>query len=85
MTNRQKAIKVGSSVAAVLPKNLLKDAGIAAGTPIIVERGGGGFIVRPVSSGSKRARAHVADEQVAETALSLIKRYQGALKRLADA
>lgn len=84
MATLQKAIKVGSSVAAVLPKALLKETGIAAGMSISVEHALGGVLIRPVGK-TARHRASSTDERVAETALGLIKRYQNALKRLADA
>jgi antitoxin component of MazEF toxin-antitoxin module len=84
MATMQKVIKVGSSVAAVLPKTLIKGAGITAGTQISVEPFEGGIFVRSVRRmGTKSLRT--ADARVAETALGLIKRYQNALKRLADA
>lgn len=79
----QKAIRVGSSIAAVLPKAFLHDAGIAAGTRISVEAVEGGILVRPVKITGRRART--ADDRVAETALGLINRYRNALKRLSDA
>jgi antitoxin component of MazEF toxin-antitoxin module len=78
----QKAIKVGSSVAAVLPKSLLKQTGITAGTAITVEAVEDGVLIRPVKP---HARAKTDDEKVAETALDLMNRYKSALERLADA
>jgi antitoxin component of MazEF toxin-antitoxin module len=83
MATIQKAIKVGSSVAAVLPKALLKETGIIAGTSISVESVDGAVLIRPV--GGKDRRVKSDDERVAETALGLINRYQDALRRLADA
>lgn len=84
MATLQKAIKVGSSVAAVIPKSFLKGAGITAGTQISVEPLEGGILIRSVRRmGTDSSR--IADARVAETALGLIKRYQNALKRLADA
>lgn len=83
MATLQKAIKVGSSVAAVLPKPLLKDAGIIAGSPIFVEAVSGGLFIRSVRKIANR-KADSANERVADTALALIKRYQNALDRLAD-
>lgn len=83
MATLQKAIKVGSSVAAVLPKTLLRETGIAAGTPISVEAVDGAILVR--SARPHKARGKGNDERVAETALGLIKRYRLALERLADA
>lgn len=83
MATLQKAIKVGSSVAAVLPKALLKGAGITPGSSILVEAADGGILVRSAESAR---RPHARDDAlVADTALGLIRRYQGALKRLADA
>lgn len=82
MATLQKAIKVGSSVAAVLPKALLKQTGITAGTPITVEAIDGALLVRPAARARRAARGE--GERVAETALSLINRYQDALDRLAD-
>lgn len=84
MGTMQKVIKVGSSVAAVLPKPLLKEAGITAGTQISVESLEGGILIRSVRRMGVD-RPHTADARVAETALGLIRRYQSALKRLADA
>lgn len=84
MATMQKVIRVGSSVAAVLPKTLLKEAGITAGTQISVEPLEGGILIRSTRRmGADNLRT--ADARVAETALGLIKRYQNALKRLADA
>ncbi len=85
MATIQKAIKVGSSIAAVLPKTFLKGAGIAAGTQISVEPLEGGILIRSVRRTSADTGSRVTDARVAETALGLIKRYQNALKRLADA
>ncbi len=84
MATIQKAIKVGSSVAAVLPKALLKETGISAGMNISVEYSAGGVLIRPVRKTMKRRVAN-ADERVAETALSLINRYKTVLERLSDA
>ncbi len=83
MATLQKAIRVGSSIAAVLPKVLLKEAGITAGTRISVESIDGGVFIRSVR---KEGGHHVtsADARVAETALRLINRYQSALERLSD-
>ena len=81
MATLQKAIKVGSSVAAVLPKALLKEVGISAGMSISVEHAHGGVLIRPAHKTSDR-RVRNEDERVAETALGLIKRYQNALDRL---
>ena len=83
MATIQKAIRVGSSIAAVLPKALLKETGISAGTSISVEYTLGGVLIRPVRKTTSR-RMNV-DERVAETALGLINRYRSALERLADA
>ena len=84
MATLQKAIKVGSSIAAVLPKTLLKGAGITAGTQISVEPLEGGILIRSARrKGADTLRT--ADARVAETALGLIKRYQNALDRLTDA
>lgn len=82
MATLQKAIKVGSSVAAVLPKALLASSGIVAGAQITVEAVEGGILISPVL---KQRRTRTKDERVAETALGLINRYQKAIKRLADA
>lgn len=83
MKTLQKAIKVGSSVAAVLPKALLAQTGISAGTPITVEAVQGGVLVRPATP--TKATQKTEDEIVAETALDLMNRYKSALERLADA
>lgn len=86
MAIKQKAIKVGTSVAAVLPKALMQEVGIEAGTAINIEHRDNGIFISPaVQSSRKTSNQKTEDEVVAETALSLIKRYQGALKRLADA
>lgn len=84
MATMQKAIRVGSSIAAVLPKTLLKETGISAGTSIFVEHALGGVLIRSVRK-TASLRAKNADERVAETALGLIKRYHVALERLANA
>jgi len=84
MATIQKAIKVGSSVAAVLPKTLLKEVDITAGMQITVESLDGAIIVRPVHARVRRANPS-EDERVAETALGLIKRYRKALEQLANA
>ena len=84
MATIQKAIRVGSSIAAVLPKALLKETGISAGTSISVEHMLGGVLIRSVRK-TEKLKADNSDEHVAETALGLINRYQNALKRLADA
>lgn len=78
----QKLIKVGTSVAAVLPKALLEQYGITAGSAITVEVVDGGFFVRPAD---KAQNANSDDARVADTALNLIRRYQKALTQLADA
>ncbi|HEX2792575.1 MAG TPA: AbrB/MazE/SpoVT family DNA-binding domain-containing protein [Candidatus Paceibacterota bacterium] len=83
MATLQKAIKVGSSVAAVLPKALLKETGIEAGTPIFVEAVADGVLIRPQKPRAKRTKSE--DERVAESALTLINRYKTALERLSDA
>jgi antitoxin component of MazEF toxin-antitoxin module len=83
MATFQKAIKVGSSVAAVLPKALLKETGISAGSQITVEAVDGGVLIRPTRKAPRRAQTE--DERVAATALGLITRYKNALERLADA
>ena len=83
MATFQKAIKVGSSIAAVLPKPLLKEAGITAGTLITVESVDGGVLIRPMLKPSRRVKSQ--DDRVAESALWLINRYKHALERLANA
>ena len=84
MATLQKVIKVGSSVAAVLPKTLLKEAGISLGSRISLESVDGGVLIRPVRKKKTKRNALNTDERVAETALRLIKRYQSALDRLAE-
>lgn len=84
MATLQKAIRVGSSIAAVLPKSLLKETGISAGTSISVESTLGGVLIRSVRKTASLS-AKNSDERVAETALGLIKRYRVALERLANA
>ena len=83
MATLQKAIKVGSSVAAVLPKALLKETGIEAGMALSVEAVEGGVLIRPIRA--RGATKKTEDERVTETALGLMNRYKRALERLADA
>ncbi len=85
MAFKQKAIKVGSSVAAVIPKAIIEDVGITAGTPIFVEAVKDGVLIKRTPQKSGKDDVSPEDERVADTALALIKRYQGALERLADA
>ena len=79
----QKFIKVGSSVAAVIPKHLL--GARSAGTAIRVERGSrpNTFVVRvlPKKSSSLSAR----EKRVLSLTDSFINRYRADLKRLKDA
>lgn len=83
MATLQKVIRVGSSMAAVLPKTFLKEAGISLGSRISLESVDDGVLIRPVRKITRRG-ASSTNEHVAETALSLIKRYQRALDRLAE-
>ena len=84
MATIQRAIRVGSSIAAVLPKALLKETGISAGTSISVEHTLGGVLIRSVRK-TANLSAKNSDERIADTALGLIKRYRVALERLANA
>lgn len=76
----QKVIKVGTSAAAVIPKTILEATGLAPGSSIRVERTKDGVLIQPVDSATDSS-----DERVAETALSLMKKYHNALERLSDA
>lgn len=83
MATMQKFIRVGSSVAAVIPKRLLGARG--AGVPISVERGklANTFVVRvfprktPQLSPSERRTLAITD--------AFINRYRADLNRLKDA
>ncbi len=79
----QKLIKVGSSIAAVIPKNLL---GVrSAGAPIRVERGNrpNVFVVKMLPK--KTARLSARERRVLSLTDSFINRYRADLKRLKDA
>lgn len=78
----QKFIKVGSSIAAVIPKRLLGVRG--AGVPISVERGERNtFIVRVFPQ--KTVPLSVREKHVLSITDAFINRYRSDLKRLKDA
>lgn len=79
----QKLIKVGSSVAAVIPKEVLADMGQGAGTRIAVERGASPdtVTIRFETKGSLRAR----EKRVLAITDKFIARYRKDLERLKDA
>ncbi len=77
MATLQKAIKVGSSIAVVIPKKSLKSLGIKAGTPLAldIDEQKRRFVVSHP--------AHVADTELLDWTDRFIKRYRGALEALA--
>lgn len=78
----QKFIKVGSSIAAVIPKRLLGVRG--AGVPISVERGERNtFVVRVFPR--KTASLNAREKHVLSITDAFINRYRSDLKRLKDA
>jgi antitoxin component of MazEF toxin-antitoxin module len=79
----QKLIKVGSSVAAVIPKELLDDMGQAAGTRIAVELGElpNTVTIRFDAKGALHAR----EKRVLEVTDEFIAQYRKDLERLKDA
>ena len=83
MATLQKFIKVGSSIAAVIPKRLIGVRG--AGAPISVERGKHRdmFIVRVLTR--KAMRLHARENRVLSITDAFINRYHADLKRLKDA
>ncbi|HXK38748.1 MAG TPA: hypothetical protein VJ043_01520 [Candidatus Paceibacterota bacterium] len=83
MATLQKFIKVGSSIAAVIPKRLIGVRG--AGAPISVERGKHPdmFIVRVLTR--KAMRLNARENRVLSITDAFINRYHADLKRLKDA
>ena len=83
METMQKFIKVGSSIAAVIPKRLLGVRG--AGAPISVERGqrANTFIVRVFPQ--KITQLNTREKHVLEITDAFINQYRTDLKRLKDA
>ena len=83
MATLQKFIKVGSSIAAVIPKRLLGVRG--AGAPISVERGklANTFVVRVFPR--KTAPLGAREKRILAITDSFINRYRADLKRLKDA
>jgi hypothetical protein len=79
----QKLIKVGSSIAAVIPKDLLGKH--AAGDHIRVERSGRGetFVVRVLPK--KTPALSAREKRVLVLTDSFVERYRTDLKRLKDA
>ena len=83
MATMQKFIKVGSSVAAVIPKSILGVRG--AGAPISVERGdrANTFVVRVFPK--KTASLNAREKRVLSITDAFINHYRTDLKRLKDA
>ena len=82
MATMQKFIKVGSSIAAVIPKRLLGVRG--AGAPISVERGERNtFVVRVFPR--KTLPLNAREKHVLSITDAFIDRYRADLKRLKDA
>ncbi len=83
MATMQKFIKVGSSVAAVIPKHLLGVRG--AGAPISVERGtrANTFIVRVFPKKGMALSTH--EKRTLSITDTFIDRYRADLERLKDA
>lgn len=83
MATMQKFIKVGSSIAAVIPKRLLGVRG--AGAPISVERGerADTFVVQVLSR--KTAQLNAREKRVLSVTDAFIDRYHADLKRLKNA
>lgn len=83
MATLQKFIKVGSSIAAVIPKRLLGVRG--AGAPISVERGerANTFVVRVFPN--KSMPLSTREKHVLSITDAFINRYRSDLKRLKDA
>ena len=77
MATLQKAIKIGSSIAVVIPKKSLKSLGIKAGTPLALE----------VDEQKRRFvvshPARIANAELLDWTNRFIKRYHGALEALA--
>jgi antitoxin component of MazEF toxin-antitoxin module len=77
MATLQKAIKIGSSIAVVIPKKSLKALGIKAGTPLaldIDEKKRRFMVSHP---------ALIANAELLDWTDRFIKRYRGALEALA--
>ena len=77
MATLQKAIRIGSSIAVVIPKKSLKSLGIRAGTSLAldVDEQKRRFIVSHP--------APIADAELLDWSDRFIKRYRGALEALA--
>lgn len=77
MATLQKAIRIGSSIAVVIPKKSLKSLGIKAGTPLAldIDEQKRRFVVSHP--------AFVANAELLDWTDRFIKRYRGALEALA--
>lgn len=77
MATLQKAIRIGSSIAVVIPKKSLKSLGIKAGTSLAldIDEQKRRFIVSHP--------APIADPELLDWSERFIKRYRGALEALA--
>jgi len=77
MATLQKAIKIGSSIAVVIPKKSLKSLGIKAGTTLALD----------IDEQKRRLivshPALIADTELLDWSDRFIKRYHGALEALA--
>lgn len=78
MATIQKAIKVGSSVAVVIPKKSLKALGIKPGTQVALD-------IDEDSSTLTVSRASITRDELLEWSGRFVKRYRKALERLASA
>jgi len=74
----QKVLKVGSSVAVTIPKDLREELGLKPGDSVNVRADKGGVRITPVAKISKE------DIRVAKIAMNLVKRYKSDLIELAD-
>lgn len=77
MATLQKAIRIGSSIAVVIPKKSLKSLGIKAGTPLAldIDEQKRRFVVSHP--------ALIVDVELLDWTDRFIKRYRGALEALA--
>lgn len=78
MATLQKAIKVGSSVAVVIPKKSLKALGVKPGTSLALD-------IDEDSGTMTVSRASMSNDELLEWTDRFIKRYRKALERLAAA
>lgn len=75
----QKVVKVGTSIAVVIPKKLAQSMRIKAGDSVTLAEDTklGGIRIRPVTVISDR------EQRIAELTMSFIERYRGDLEALA--